>query len=94
MCWTGTHQPRTLRRGAQTAFRLAGTGSGSFSHSLVRTIAPTGRLHTFEYHATRAQVAKDEFIAHGLGELVVIQHRDVCADGFGLDDVADAGLAP
>lgn len=36
----------------------AGTGSGSFSHSVARAIAPHGRLHSFEFHETRAGKAK------------------------------------
>ena len=39
---------------------FTGTGSGSMSHSLIRTIAPTGHLHTFEFHAERAEIAKYE----------------------------------
>ena len=35
-----------------------GTGSGSMSHSLIRTIAPSGHLHTFEFHAERAEKAR------------------------------------
>ncbi|CEQ42737.1 SPOSA6832_04589, partial [Sporobolomyces salmonicolor] len=31
----------------------AGTGSGSFSHSLVRTVGKTGKVHSFEYHEER-----------------------------------------
>jgi hypothetical protein len=73
-------------------FRFVGTGSGSFSHSIVRTISPSGKLHTFEYHKERAEKAATEFIAHGLGkELVEVHHRDVCKDGFGLENIADAG---
>lgn len=39
---------------------FTGTGSGSMSHSLIRTIAPTGHLHTFEFHAERAEIARYE----------------------------------
>ncbi|KAG0170806.1 tRNA (adenine(58)-N(1))-methyltransferase catalytic subunit trmt61a [Apophysomyces sp. BC1034] len=64
----------------------SGTGSGSFSHSIARTIAPTGKLFSFEYHEERARLAGQEFQQHGLGDIIQIQHRDVCKDGFGLSD--------
>ncbi|ORX53670.1 tRNA methyltransferase complex GCD14 subunit [Hesseltinella vesiculosa] len=67
-----------------------GTGSGSFSHSIARTIAPTGKLYTFEYHEQRTQVAQKEFDDHGLSDLIVLQQRDVCKDGFGLEDAVNA----
>ena len=35
-----------------------GTGSGSMSHAIMRTIAPTGHLYTFEFHEQRAKIAK------------------------------------
>ena len=35
--------------------------------------------------------SREEFGSHGLSEVVRIECRDVCRDGFGLDDVADAG---
>lgn len=66
----------------------SGTGSGSFSHSLIRSIAPKGHLYTFEYHLERYNIAKQEFIDHGLDEYVSIFHRNVCKDGFGdLQDI-------
>eukprot|EP00057_Strongylocentrotus_purpuratus_P002886 XP_003725443.1 PREDICTED: tRNA (adenine(58)-N(1))-methyltransferase catalytic subunit TRMT61A isoform X1 [Strongylocentrotus purpuratus] len=70
----------------------AGTGSGSVSHALTRTIAPDGHLYTFEFHEKRAQLAADEFKEHGLSHIVTATHRDVSQDGFQLENdyVADA----
>ncbi|RUS29378.1 hypothetical protein BC938DRAFT_480728 [Jimgerdemannia flammicorona] len=71
----------------------SGTGSGSFSHSLARTIAPTGKLFSFEYHEERATLARGEFEAHGFGDIIKLEHRDVCADGFGIKDTVHAGMS-
>ncbi|KCV70261.1 hypothetical protein H696_02591 [Fonticula alba] len=60
----------------------SGTGSGSFSHSLARTVGPTGHLHTFEYHAQRAELAAEEFARHGLADRATVRCRDVCELGF------------
>jgi len=68
----------------------SGTGSGSLSHSIARTIAPSGHLHTFDFHQERVERAKEEFSEHGLGEMVTGRHRDVCAEGFDLVGKADA----
>jgi len=35
-----------------------GTGSGSFSHSIARTIGSSGRLWTYEFHEGRATKAR------------------------------------
>jgi tRNA (adenine57-N1/adenine58-N1)-methyltransferase len=70
----------------------SGTGSGSFSHSIVRAIGSTGHLHTFDFHKARAEAAKTEFEEHGLASIVTARCRDVCNDGFDLDGVADAGF--
>ena len=43
----------------------SGTGSGSLSHSILRTIAPNGHLHTFDFHQERVDIAKKEFQTHG-----------------------------
>jgi len=68
----------------------SGTGSGSLSHSIARTIAPTGHLYTFDFHQERVDRAGVEFTEHGLGELVTGRHRDVCAEGFDMVGKADA----
>ncbi|KAJ9061881.1 tRNA (adenine-N(1)-)-methyltransferase catalytic subunit trm61 [Entomophthora muscae] len=68
----------------------SGTGSGSFSHSIARTIGQTGHLYTFEYHLERSELARAEFLLHGLQDGVTVQNRDVCKDGFGLDNEVDA----
>ena len=67
-----------------------GTGSGSLSHALARAVAPTGHLHTFEFHEQRTAQAKEEFKEHGLDHLVTIKQRDVCTNGFDLEHIADA----
>lgn len=68
----------------------AGTGSGSLSHALARTIAPNGHLYTFDFHEKRVAIAQEEFKSHGLSDIVTVQQRDVCADGFGVSGGADA----
>lgn len=68
----------------------SGTGSASLSHALIRTIYPSGHLHTFEFHLQRSEQARKEFKDHGVSEYATVYHRDVCNDGFGLEDMADA----
>lgn len=68
----------------------SGTGSGSLSHSIVRTIYPNGHLYTFDFHQERVKKAQEEFKEHGLSSLVTVEWRDVCKDGFGLDNLANA----
>ncbi|KAI9088895.1 tRNA methyltransferase complex GCD14 subunit-domain-containing protein [Phlyctochytrium arcticum] len=68
----------------------AGTGSGSFSHACARTVAPGGRVFSFEYSLDRYQKASLEFTQHGLDNVITLQHRNVCTDGFGLDNQVDA----
>ncbi|BEJ11218.1 hypothetical protein CspHIS471_0106400 [Cutaneotrichosporon sp. HIS471] len=65
----------------------AGTGSGSMTHSLSRTVGQRGKVHSFEYHKSRFEKAGEEFVEHGLKN-IELQHRNVCKDGFG--DVRDA----
>ncbi|KAI6044877.1 tRNA methyltransferase complex subunit Cpd1 [Pisolithus marmoratus] len=68
----------------------AGTGSGSFSHSVARTVGPRGHLYSYEFHETRAEKAREEFIRHGMQDIVTLTHRNVCKDGFTIEDTADA----
>ncbi|XP_069494232.1 tRNA (adenine(58)-N(1))-methyltransferase catalytic subunit TRMT61A [Ambystoma mexicanum] len=68
----------------------SGTGSGSLSHAIIRTIAPTGHLYTVEFHQQRAEKAEEEFREHKVGHLVTVKNMDVCKSGFGVTDVADA----
>eukprot|EP00752_Nemacystus_decipiens_P006808 g6111.t1 len=75
----------------------SGTGSGVMSTAIMRTIAPSGFLHSFEFNEIRASRAQEEFEENALGGLAKVTHRDVCATradggGFGkeLDGKADA----
>lgn len=99
----------------------SGTGSGSFTHTLARTVARgppagdgvgqlpvtwnganaspgyapgayDGRVYSFEFHAERVEKARAEFSEHGLDKTVVLEHRNVCKDGFGLTSAADAAF--
>jgi len=68
----------------------SGTGSGSLSHAIIRSVFPTGHLHTFDFHEKRCEIARNEFQEHGLSDYVTVTHRDVCMNGFGVTDLADA----
>ncbi|XP_061468235.1 tRNA (adenine(58)-N(1))-methyltransferase catalytic subunit TRMT61A isoform X3 [Rhineura floridana] len=68
----------------------SGTGSGSLSHAIIRTIAPMGHLYTVEFHQQRAEKAIEEFQEHKVGHLVTVKNQDVCKNGFGITNVADA----
>lgn len=70
----------------------SGTGSGSMTTSLARAVAPHGRVHTFEFHQQRAELAAKEFEENGLGGIVSVEHRNVEQAGFpeALAGTADA----
>nr|XP_033807491.1 tRNA (adenine(58)-N(1))-methyltransferase catalytic subunit TRMT61A [Geotrypetes seraphini]XP_033807492.1 tRNA (adenine(58)-N(1))-methyltransferase catalytic subunit TRMT61A [Geotrypetes seraphini]XP_033807493.1 tRNA (adenine(58)-N(1))-methyltransferase catalytic subunit TRMT61A [Geotrypetes seraphini] len=68
----------------------SGTGSGSLSHAIIRTIAPTGHLYTVEFHQQRAEKAMEEFKEHKVDHLVSVKSQDVCKSGFGVVNIADA----
>lgn len=62
----------------------SGTGSGSLSTSLARSIAgpPNGHLHTFEFNIERVEKAKEDFKTLKIDHLISVYHRDVCGLGF------------
>lgn len=64
----------------------AGTGSGSFTHAFARTVNDEGKLYTFEFHETRFEKAKEEFLKHNLRN-TIITHRDVCKNGFEIENI-------
>ena len=63
----------------------SGTGSGSLSTSIGKTVAPTGHLYTFEFNEERVGLAREEFLALGLQDSITVTHRDAIKDGFTLD---------
>lgn len=56
----------------------SGTGSGALSHCLMRSIAPKGMLHTYEFNKLRADTAREEFASNGLSHISNVYHKDVC----------------
>ncbi|KDQ62731.1 hypothetical protein JAAARDRAFT_30635 [Jaapia argillacea MUCL 33604] len=68
----------------------AGTGSGSFTHSTARTIGPSGHLWSYEFHEARYNKAREEFGQHGMQDIVSITHRNVCKEGFTVEDTVDS----
>jgi len=52
----------------------SGTGSGSLSTSIARTIAPSGHLYTYEFNENRVLLAKNEFKVMKIDHLVTVTH--------------------
>lgn len=79
----------TQRLGLRPGSKIieSGTGSASFTHSLARTVSTLGHVYTYEFHEHRFHEAKRELSEHLLDDIVTITHRDVCNDGFFLEDV-------
>ncbi|KAG6473864.1 tRNA (adenine(58)-N(1))-methyltransferase catalytic subunit TRMT61A-like [Zingiber officinale] len=60
----------------------SGTGSGSLTTSLARAVAPSGHVYTFDFHAQRATLAREDFERNGLSSLVTVSVRDIQGEGF------------
>ena len=44
----------------------SGTGSGSLSHAIARTVSPGGHLHTFDFHQMRTDTARKAILTDEL----------------------------
>lgn len=99
----GRGQPRDLEDANETAdtdadSKLVDGADGSSSTLTMQQRPETdanvpeehGRLWSFEFHEPRADKARAEFAAHGMDKVIVLNHRNVCKDGFGLTDAADS----
>lgn len=77
----------------------AGAGSGSFTHAAARAVfngypdlvqskdqTKQGKVWSYEFHEQRFQKLKVEINEHGLDEIVEVTHKDVCQDGFGVEE--------
>ncbi|KAI4366900.1 hypothetical protein MLD38_022704 [Melastoma candidum] len=60
----------------------SGTGSGSLTTSLARAVAPTGHVHTFDFHEQRAASAREDFERTGVNSVVTVGVRDLQGLGF------------
>ena len=69
----------------------AGTGSGSLSHGLARSVGPAGRLFTYEFNEARALAAAGEFADNKLAQ-VTCCHADVCAEGYVYPGIEPASI--
>mmetsp|Transcript_7671 Transcript_7671/g.12899 ORF Transcript_7671/g.12899 Transcript_7671/m.12899 type:complete len:106 (-) Transcript_7671:405-722(-) len=63
----------------------SGTGTGSLSMSIIRSIFPQGHLYTFEFNKQRQEKADEDFAKTGNSEYVTSVHRDVLKEGFLLE---------
>ena len=70
----------------------SGTGSGSLTMALARSVAPTGFVHTYEFNESRVQAAIKDFNLLGISNLIKIKQGDAASEeGFvGSEGKADA----
>ncbi|PKI83312.1 guanidinoacetate N-methyltransferase [Malassezia vespertilionis] len=85
---------RAVGRGAPACDGIGQTTSAWKAEAPISSPLPRGpcdgRVWSFEFHAERAEKAQSEFAAHGIDRTVLLEHRNVCKDGFGVDHAADA----
>lgn len=67
----------------------SGTGSGSLSHALAVALAPSGHLYTHDIDESRVKNVEEELKLHGLDEVTTCIHRNVCEDGFFVENACD-----
>lgn len=80
-----------LRLGPGMRVIEAGTGSGSLTHSLAKTVAPDGAVYTCDFHQGRCLEARREFRENGLGpRLISSDWRDVCTTNTVADVTLDS----
>jgi tRNA (adenine57-N1/adenine58-N1)-methyltransferase len=66
----------------------SGTGSASLTHSLARAVAPSGRVHSFEFHELRAREAGAELARNGVPQaLATVTLRNIEERGFPVDEL-------
>ncbi|KAK4500472.1 hypothetical protein PRZ48_008661 [Zasmidium cellare] len=89
-----------LRARPGSAVIEAGAGSGSFTHAAARAVfngypgdssklskrQSQGKVYSYEFHEPRVQTLRDEIRDHALEGIVELTHRDVCNEGFILQD--------
>jgi len=69
----------------------SGTGSGSLTFALARTVAPTGRVLTFDFNSARVQAAREDFALLRTDDICTPALADAATEeGFGVHGEADA----
>ena len=52
----------------------------------------TGKVWSYEFHEQRVAKLTAEITDHGLADIVHITHRDVCSDGFAIEQLANNSI--
>lgn len=67
----------------------SGTGSGSLSHAIALSVAPSGHLYTHDIEESRTKKIELEFEAHGLADVTTAVVQNVCTEGFFVSNACD-----